>query len=169
MDYSAVAGEEHPEASPWASSPQHNKPAFEVPHASDIPPSPYAGLASPQQPEHDGPPFQSEPPSAASAPSENGESRHQQEQNQPPYNPQQQQQQQQQQSQSPPLQQHPRGQRYHGQAARRVRPQYKLQAKITGLERSGKKDIIVRFDVYVRPFYTNYHSIRLILSQDQPS
>lgn len=29
-------------------------------------------------------------------------------------------------------------------------PQYKLQAKITGLERTGKKDPILRFDVHVR-------------------
>jgi hypothetical protein len=28
-------------------------------------------------------------------------------------------------------------------------PQYKLQAKITGMERSGKKDPILKFDVYV--------------------
>lgn len=29
-------------------------------------------------------------------------------------------------------------------------PQYRLQAKITGLERTGRKDPILRFDVYVR-------------------
>ncbi len=29
-------------------------------------------------------------------------------------------------------------------------PQYKLQAKITGLERTGKKDPVLRFDVHVR-------------------
>jgi hypothetical protein len=28
-------------------------------------------------------------------------------------------------------------------------PQYKLQAKITGLERTGRKDPILRFDVHV--------------------
>lgn len=31
-----------------------------------------------------------------------------------------------------------------------AQPQYKLQAKITGLERTGKKDPILRFDVHVR-------------------
>ena len=38
------------------------------------------------------------------------------------------------------------------QAARTPRqvPQYKLQAKITALERSGRKDPVLRFDVYVR-------------------
>lgn len=30
-------------------------------------------------------------------------------------------------------------------------PQFRLQAKITGLERTGKKDPILRFDVHVRP------------------
>lgn len=32
----------------------------------------------------------------------------------------------------------------------RQAPQYKLQAKITNLERTGRKDPILRFDVYVR-------------------
>lgn len=45
-------------------------------------------------------------------------------------------------------------QRYHG-AARHAQlappqQQYKLQAKITGLERTGRKDPILRFDVHVR-------------------
>lgn len=43
--------------------------------------------------------------------------------------------------------------RYHGapphHAQQRQQPQYKLQTKITGLERTGKKDAILRFDVYV--------------------
>jgi hypothetical protein len=42
--------------------------------------------------------------------------------------------------------------RYHGAAphpAQQRQPQYKLQTKITGLERTGKKDAILRFDVYV--------------------
>ena len=30
-------------------------------------------------------------------------------------------------------------------------PQYRLQAKITGLERTGKKDPILRLDIHVRP------------------
>jgi len=33
-------------------------------------------------------------------------------------------------------------------------PQYKLQAKITGLERAGKKDPILRFDAYVCHVYS---------------
>ena len=51
-------------------------------------------------------------------------------------------------------QQHARGpgpNRYHGQPGRggqKAPPQYKLQAKITGLERTGKKDPSIRFDVH---------------------
>ncbi len=42
--------------------------------------------------------------------------------------------------------------RYHGatrQPQRQGLPQYKLQAKITGLERTGRKDPVLRFDVHV--------------------
>ena len=51
-------------------------------------------------------------------------------------------------------QQHQRGPpgRYHPQGGRQGQrpPQYKLQAKITGLERTGKKDPAIRFDIHVR-------------------
>lgn len=60
----------------------------------------------------------------------------------------------------------PQSARYHHQASRQQhqqqqhhqqppqhQPQYKLQAKITGLERTGKKDPILRFDVYVCHVY----------------
>jgi hypothetical protein len=62
--------------------------------------------------------------------------------------------------QEPLLQQHrPEPQRYHP-AARQPQqpqgPQYKLQAKITGLERTGRKDPILRFDVHVSGFTSNY-------------
>lgn len=48
----------------------------------------------------------------------------------------------------------PQSGRYHNlppqqQQPRQPMPQYKLQAKITGLERTGKKDLILKFDVYV--------------------
>ena len=51
-------------------------------------------------------------------------------------------------------QQHARGpgpQRYHpgARAGQRQPPQYKLHAKITGLERTGKKDPAITFDVHV--------------------
>ena len=38
-----------------------------------------------------------------------------------------------------------------GNRPRQNVPQYKLQAKITGLERTGRKDPILRFDVHVGP------------------
>lgn len=37
-----------------------------------------------------------------------------------------------------------------GQVHKPAQPQYRLQAKITGLERTGKKDPLLRFDVHVR-------------------
>ena len=50
-------------------------------------------------------------------------------------------------------QQHQRGPgpgRYHqGARAGQRPPQYKLQAKVTALERTGKKDPAIRFDVHV--------------------
>jgi hypothetical protein len=53
-----------------------------------------------------------------------------------------------QQGQQQPQPQHQQHQQQ--QQARRPQPQYKLQAKITGLERTGRKDPILRFDVHVR-------------------
>jgi len=41
-----------------------------------------------------------------------------------------------------------------GQNRKPTQPQYKLQAKITGLERTGRKDPILRFDVHVRSIAT---------------
>lgn len=38
------------------------------------------------------------------------------------------------------------------QARRPAQPQFRLQAKITGLERTGKKDPILRFDVHVSQY-----------------
>ena len=65
-----------------------------------------------------------------------------------------------QQNHQPQQQQYPQQQqqravgpnRYHSGArptARQALPQYRLQAKVTGLERTGRKDPAVRFDVYV--------------------
>jgi hypothetical protein len=47
-------------------------------------------------------------------------------------------------------QQRPGAARYQPKRQQRTVPQYKLQAKITALERSGRKDPVLRFDVYVR-------------------
>ena len=47
-------------------------------------------------------------------------------------------------------QRRPEAQRYHRPPQQqRPPPQYKLQCKITGLERTGKKDPILKFDAYV--------------------
>ncbi|TVY19674.1 Vacuolar protein sorting-associated protein 17 [Lachnellula arida] len=54
-------------------------------------------------------------------------------------------------SQEPTQQHRPEPQRYHPAARQSQQPQasqYKLQAKITGLERTGRKDPILRFDVH---------------------
>jgi len=50
-------------------------------------------------------------------------------------------------------QQRPGAARYHSARQHRQVPQYKLQAKITALERTGRKDPVLRFDVYVRDVY----------------
>lgn len=60
-----------------------------------------------------------------------------------------QQQQQQQPHQHPHAQPKPQGQEQQQYTRRSTGPQYKLQAKITGLERTGRKDPILRFDVHV--------------------
>lgn len=39
--------------------------------------------------------------------------------------------------------------RYHSARQQRPVPAYKLQAKVTALERTGRKDPVIRFDVYV--------------------
>ena len=53
-----------------------------------------------------------------------------------------------------PQQQHPQQRsgaaRYHNARQQRPVPQYKLQAKVTALERTGRKDPVLRFDIYVR-------------------
>ena len=49
----------------------------------------------------------------------------------------------------PPPQQQQQQHRQQQQIRRPPQPQYKLQAKITGLERTGRKDPILRFDVHV--------------------
>lgn len=52
----------------------------------------------------------------------------------------------------PSAQQRPGAARYHSARQQRPVPQYKLQAKVTALERTGRKDPVLRFDVYVRAF-----------------
>jgi len=56
-------------------------------------------------------------------------------------------------SQHTPQQQKPGAARYQSARQQRPPPQYKLQAKITALERTGRKDPVLRFDVYVCVVY----------------
>lgn len=154
MDYSHNDDGYPGGSSPWASSPQHNRTSFGQPPTSDLPSSPLPPPASPygqdsEQYGYMGDNSQQNRPGTAST--ENGES----------YPAQQQQQQQQPSQDAPQLPQHPNAQqqapqpgqqpqRYHGTRPQRQQQHYKFQAKVTGLERNGKKDPIIRFDVYVR-------------------
>jgi hypothetical protein len=45
------------------------------------------------------------------------------------------------------------------QIRRPVQPQFKLQAKITGLERTGRKDPILRFDIHVRTSFFRHTTL----------
>ncbi|KAG9778351.1 vacuolar protein sorting-associated protein Vps17, partial [Aureobasidium melanogenum] len=153
MDYSsAIANDAGRD--PWASSPQHDRSTFPQANNHDVPST---NSLSHQPPAPDGddehydensqlpaqnnqyPSQQHQPQSydnsTRSEPQRYHHARPQHppqqpsHQQQPPQNYQQQQQQQQQQPQQP-------------------RKQYKLQAKITALERTGRKDPVLRFDVY---------------------
>ena len=64
--------------------------------------------------------------------------------------------------------------RYRGTARpvqRQNLPQYKLQAKITALERTGRKDPVLRFDVHVRFRISSCNIARVLMCvlEDQPS
>lgn len=154
MDYSAIHNDsEHPAgSSPWG-SPRADRTTFGAsgsqdvasspspsqPHASDSPRAPYSrdddGRGSPDLSERLQSPQLGDPDYAIE---------------QPPYASQQSQQQQQQynqQGRSPLPARYQTGARQH---ARQPAPVYKIQAKVTGLERTGKKDPILRFDVHVR-------------------
>jgi len=78
----------------------------------------------------------------------------------------------------PPQQPHPHSpqpqhatsqpQRYHRPASQRPQQHYKLQAKVTGVERNGKKDPILRFDVYTNlPKFrtTQFRDVRRLHSE----
>ncbi|MCJ1362070.1 Vacuolar protein sorting-associated protein 17 [Acarospora aff. strigata] len=172
MDYSTLPNDpDHPAGiSPWSSSPQpNNRPSFQSRTSTDVPPSPLAaqspyrpepGLDSPQGYSNDqigGRVRYGRPDSSGegSVPEENGGSspdlsaRLQSPQlGEPGFIDQHQHQQQ---HQYAPQQRADGPQRYHTgvRAGQRQNvPQYKLQAKITSLERTGRKDPILRFDVH---------------------
>jgi hypothetical protein len=57
--------------------------------------------------------------------------------------------------QQPPPQSYQQQQQQQQAQPPQPRKQYKLQAKITALERTGRKDPVLRFDVYVRRTHTS--------------
>lgn len=152
MDYSNdPAG-----ADPWASSPQHNRGTFAQPPTSDIPSSPLSPQASPyaQQNEQYGYIGGHDENNRPNTASDGGDNAHQSPAPHQPSSPQQQQQAPA--HGQPGTQQHQQPQRYHGTRgqAQRSPPQAKLQCKITMLERTGRKDPILRFDVHVCGYIT---------------
>jgi len=175
MDYSSLPND--PDlpigSSPWQSSPQPNSRTFIASEASSAPSSPLAKHSSsrpdsPQAAEQDGSGEDHGTETIAAEDNRsygehreaelglNGSARTATDNTQPPPK-MQQSTQTQQQNQQPrqPQSQHQRTvpNRYHGGAARQPQrqslPQYKLQAKITSLERTGRKDPILKFDVHV--------------------
>jgi len=168
MDYSASIHEDHPAgASPWGSSPvaspQHPRTSSFGAHG-EVPPSPtpYTSNQSTSGFSQDdtlgGGSFQ-EPGSSVGEGSvtesdgqrpDTADSIRSQPEQQQAYPGQQQQALPQSQYQAQAHRGEP--QRYHQtnrQPQQNPAPQYKLQAKITGLERTGRKDPILRFDVHV--------------------
>lgn len=140
MDYSASAGYAGG-SSPWASSPEASRQSFGDANVSreDLPPPavgnvgavegidrPSSGWSQEQQAQQWEPQAEQHVPQQTQADGQRQEG----EENRRPLS----------------------AARYHGappHQPQQRQPQYKLQAKITGLERTGKKDAIFRFDVYV--------------------
>ncbi|RAL00207.1 retromer subunit VPS17 [Aspergillus ibericus CBS 121593] len=169
MDYSAISHDpDHPAGtSPWA-SPRPTQTTFPASVTSDIPPaplppqdeSPYNAAVESQPTEEPGSQeneIGSPDLSARLQSAQLGE---------PGYAPEQPQyitQQQPQQGQQPRSQLPARYQTGPRQNARQPAPVYRIQAKVTGLERTGKKDPILRFDVHTNiPKFrtTQYRDVR---------
>lgn len=150
MDYSIPHDPENPSGtSPWASSPQHSRiSSFANTSTSDVlssplpDQSPYAD-SSPEESYHRDQDSYGQS-SISERAGENGssqyrQSEHTQHQQKPvPIT-----------GQQPQNQQRQEPQRQQSGRPRQSAPQHKLQAKITGLERTSKKDPILKFDVYV--------------------
>lgn len=152
MDYSAHDPDHPAGGDPWASSPKANRQSFGQAPTTDIPSSPLPPQASPYREggEQYGYMGDQDAQNRPSTASENGDpQQHAPASSQDAPQPSQGQQGQQ---QAPQHGQQP--QRYHGTRPQRQQQQhYKLQAKVTGLERNGKKDPILRFDVYVCSYW----------------
>jgi len=148
MDYSS---EHAAESSPWSTSPKHARGFGAQGNAPGSGQSPFGPAGQ------EGGGYQDRPSTSNSttfAASQNGRSQY----GQSAYHPQDEPYAQQQsynngdQGLPPPAlgdQRRPEAQRYHSRP-QQPRPQYKLQCKVTGLERTGKKDPILRFDAHVQ-------------------
>lgn len=147
MDYSAVSS-----SSPWASSPEASRQSFGDGNVSreDLPPPAVSQSNAGLGIERSGSGWDQEQQRQWQP---QNEAQAQQQQSSPQQQQQQQDYQQGGQRQAEGENRRPQSAaRYHGAAphpAQQRQPQYKLQTKITGLERTGKKDAILRFDVYV--------------------
>lgn len=165
MDYSTLPNDpDHPAGtSPWQSSPQlSGRPSFNA-SESESTQAPYLNSTSQRDSEDYGSDQETvvdgfNPPQYGTAPPpENGinqdsprkslrsDGQRLQPHRQPHIRSQHQQQQ-------PPPQKSPGPNRYHGAnrpPQKQTLPQYRLHAKITGLERTGRKDPVLRFDVHV--------------------
>jgi hypothetical protein len=148
MDYSAHDPDHPGGRDPWASSPQANRSSFGQPPTNDIPSSPLPPQASPYREggEQYGYMGDQDAQSRPGTAPENGD--HQREPQMPGQD-----------APRPAPGQQP--QRYHGTRPQRQQQHYKLQAKVTGLERNGKKDPVLRFDVYVRLNLTQFDAREL--------
>ncbi|KAI9691553.1 MAG: Vacuolar protein sorting-associated protein 17 [Bathelium mastoideum] len=169
MDYSTLPNDpEHPTgSSPWASSPQHNRTSFSQAPNNEVPPSPLPPAQSPYSGQYarehsnynggDRPVSQDAHTDSTSAngttlvsensfPHQDDMQQREQQQVEPQPSPYHQQQQPQDTAES--ARQEPQRYRHQKPNARPPALQGKLQAKITGLERTGRKDPIMRFDVH---------------------
>lgn len=171
MDYSSLPNDpDNPGgSSPWQSSPQPtSRPSFNASEADSIPSSPLAkhtpytadsppgteGGSSDQETLVERNTDENPQPSTTRRRLNGGTQGSSSHSQGPPLMQQPPQSQPQQHARQPQSQQQRAGpNRYHGGANRnnpkQNLPQYKLQAKITGLERTGRKDPVLRFDVHV--------------------
>lgn len=163
MDYSAAIADDPAAASPWGSSSPR---AQRTPFAGSVPDSPTTpsrhntgegrqdlpgpALGTPE-PSKNGGLFSEQPvpevqgPDTQQVQSQHSAQHNHQQQSQQPV--------QQEQQQQPK----PGAVRYHNSRPQRQVPAYKLQAKVTALERTGRKDPVLRFDVYVCAMQSNLY------------
>jgi hypothetical protein len=151
MDYSSIAHDpaDPVESSPWG-SPRADRDTFGAAgHGADVVPSPLPPHQLPYDDNHDsehdaGNAHAAEPHDPLSPPRSVPSNEHE-------YAQQQAAPQQQKRTEAPA-----RYQTGARQNARQAAPTYRLQGKITALERTGKKDPILRFDVYVCYYNTSW-------------